>query len=190
MADKGHSPSILLHAHSLAPILLWEWQQQNPHHNIRFVRLAASDVSQLADVAYALQQYPRIKFVVYCDCLTAAEGSASYAVLHNVLTGEVAPCWRLFAALLLQWPLPKLPMYPVVHSAFSFQAENMGCRCGVAQKCAFLRQQSRQCRVHCRAHTVLCHNLTLDIQRQAVAEQDVQHWRLGAGSAACAAIAN
>ena len=91
--DSFWTGSMLGVGECLGPYLLWEWQeQQQSQHSIRFLRLLESDLAQLHDVAYTLQQYPRVKFVVLCD-LMKANGSSAHGVLHNVLQGE-RPCLR------------------------------------------------------------------------------------------------
>ena len=61
------------------------WKHVAPT-GIRMVHLSSSDVGQLADVAYTLQQYPRVKFEVVCMSLMCSEGSSAHAALHSVLT--------------------------------------------------------------------------------------------------------
>lgn len=88
MQKSGHKHSMLFGFDMLGPVLLWEWQLQNPQHSLRFVRLSTSDLFQLADVALTLQQYPRVSFVVYCEAATAREGSIARATLESVLRGK------------------------------------------------------------------------------------------------------
>ena len=93
ISDENHKVSGLSVGECLSPTLLWDWPKEQEEwreapHGIRFVRLLASDVSQLHDLAHTLQQYPRVKFVVYCDSLTAGWGSGAHSVLHSVLAGE------------------------------------------------------------------------------------------------------
>ena len=54
---------------------------------LRVVRLSSADVTQLADVAHTLQQYPRVKFAVICSSLMCGEGSSAHAALQSVLAG-------------------------------------------------------------------------------------------------------
>lgn len=103
ITDESHCVSGLVVGECLSPTLLWDWprereERQEPQHGIRFVRLLASDVSQLHDVAHTLQQYPRVKFVVYCDSLTAGWGSGAHSVLHSVLAGVDWPTNAVFYA--------------------------------------------------------------------------------------------
>lgn len=93
ITNENSAVSLLSIGECVGPTLIWDWpkerdEEQEPQHGIRFVRLLASDVSQLHDVAHTLQQYPRVKFVVYCDSLTAGWGSGAHSVLHSILAGE------------------------------------------------------------------------------------------------------
>ena len=89
MDDTGGAENMLSFSGCLAPGLIWEWEkQQQLPHNIRFVRLLASDLSQLSEVAHTLQQYPRVKFVVYCDSMVASNASTAHGVMHSTLKGK------------------------------------------------------------------------------------------------------
>lgn len=97
MTDEGHMVSGLSVGECLSPTLLWDWpkdceERQEAPHGIRFVRLLAADVTQLHEVAHTLQQYPRVKFAVYCDSLMAGWGSGAHSVLHSVLAGKKQCC--------------------------------------------------------------------------------------------------
>lgn len=89
MSDTGSAQNMLSSDGCLAPALIWEWQkQQQSQHNIRFVRLMASDLSQLSEVAHTLQQYPRVKFVLYCDSVIASNAASAHGVMHSTLKGK------------------------------------------------------------------------------------------------------
>ena len=89
MNDTGSAQNMLSSDDCLAPALIWEWQkQQQSQHNIRFVRLMASDLSQLSEVAHTLQQYPRVKFVLYCDSVIAINAATAHSVMRSTLKGE------------------------------------------------------------------------------------------------------
>lgn len=89
MNDTGGAESILSSSNCLAPALIWEWEkQQQSQHNIRFVRLLASDLLQLSELAHTLQQYPRVKFVVYCDSMIAINVASAHGVMRSTLKGK------------------------------------------------------------------------------------------------------
>lgn len=92
MNDNWSGESVLSVGDCLAPALIWEWQEQHQsQHNIRFVRLLASDLSDISKVAYTLQQYPRVKFVVYCDSVKGDYVSSAHSVMHSTLKGKQHP---------------------------------------------------------------------------------------------------
>ena len=87
--DSWSGESVLSMGDCLAPALIWQWQeQQQSQHNIRFVRLLASDLSDISKVAHTLQQYPRVKFVVYCDSVKGDYASSAHSGLHSTLKGK------------------------------------------------------------------------------------------------------
>lgn len=87
--DTAGAESVLTSSDCLAPALLWHWQkQQQSQHSIRFVRLLANDLSQLSEVAHTLQQYPRVKFVVYCDSVMAINTATAHGAMRSTLKGE------------------------------------------------------------------------------------------------------
>lgn len=89
MNQSGHSPCILVKsAFNMGLLLLSDWHKKQPDSSIRFVQLSSAEVSQLADLARTLQQYPRVQFVVYCDCMSASEGSAEHGALQSVIEGN------------------------------------------------------------------------------------------------------
>lgn len=89
MNDSWSGESVLSMGECLAPALIWQWQeQQQSQHNIRFVRLLASDLSDICKVAHTLQQYPRVKFVVYCDSMKGEYVSSAHSGMHSTLKGK------------------------------------------------------------------------------------------------------
>ena len=85
--DTVGAKNVLTSSECLAPALIWHWQkQQQSQHSIRFVRLLAIDLSQLSQVAHTLQQYPRVKFVVYCDSVINTVTANSE--MRSTLKGE------------------------------------------------------------------------------------------------------
>lgn len=89
MDGTWNGESVLTAGGCLAPALIWDWQeQQQSQHSIRFVRLLASDLSDISKVAHTLQQYPRVKFVVYCDSVKGDHLSPAHSGMHSTLKGK------------------------------------------------------------------------------------------------------
>lgn len=90
LSNKDYAQSMLVIAscHSKGQSIAWDKHlQQVLPLGLRMVRLSSADVTQLADVAYTLQQYPRVKFAVICPSLMCGEGSSAHAALQSVLAG-------------------------------------------------------------------------------------------------------
>lgn len=84
-----HAGSMLVQAGAPNHFVAWDQHlQQVASLGMRVVKLSNADVAQLAELAYTLQQYPRVKFAVICNPLICSEGSGAHAALQSVLTGN------------------------------------------------------------------------------------------------------
>ena len=100
LSDKDYKQSMLVVASCDSNGLSIAWDvhmQQVLPLGLRVVRLSSADVTQLADVAYTLQQYPRVKFAVICSSLMCGEGSSAHAALQSVLAGTCFCCQQCLA---------------------------------------------------------------------------------------------
>lgn len=80
--------SMLIASGAPGSAVAWDsYLQEVAPLGVRLVQLNSADVTQLADVAFTLQQYPRVKFAVVCASMMCSEGSGAHAALHSVLTG-------------------------------------------------------------------------------------------------------
>lgn len=85
--------SMLIASGAPGSAVAWDsYLQEVAPLGVRLVQLNSADVTQLADVAFTLQQYPRVKFAVVCASMMCSEGSGAHAALHSVLTGMIHCC--------------------------------------------------------------------------------------------------
>lgn len=93
LTNTDFRSSILIISSAPGSAVAWDrYLQQVAPLGVRLVQLNSTDITQLADVALTLQQYPRVKFAVVCASMMCTEGSGAHAALHSVLTGMIHCC--------------------------------------------------------------------------------------------------